>query len=297
MKMLKAKLHAKYKQYPISSRFYVASVGIYLIGLLISSKVGILALSVGTTVASALIICGFIAWCYPFARWLHTAWEKPFAKTPIVILHLLVLLTSTACARYAVAETLGLPPQSFDLTVGLLALLFYIPSWLLVVALILGLAALLIMIIALVSMLFEAVWLQLSILFKRLGYQPALNKTRNMIMFHSAGAMIGSLLLASSFGYLTENFSPAFKTVTKIIALRSDFHRAPNYPGVDPKEYVHPLENGFIAFAREQDDKSVVFGVRSQRTDTPELVVETIPSANAIVTAAVKHLQSYLAVP
>lgn len=124
MLALKAKLLAKFQQYSVSQRFYLASVVTYLITIAASQYTGISALTIGTTVAAALIICGFIAWCIPFARWLHTAWEKPFAKTPIIIMHLLALLISTACARFTVAETLGLPPQSLDLTVGFLALLF-----------------------------------------------------------------------------------------------------------------------------------------------------------------------------
>lgn len=274
---LKAKLLEKIHQYSISQRFYLASVVTYLVTFAVSLYAGISALSIGTMIAAALIICGFIAWCVPFARWLNTAWDKPFAKTPIVIMHLLALLISTACARFAVAETLGLPPQSFDVTVGFLAILFYIPSWLLVVAILLGLTAVLITVIALISLLFEAAWQQLIPLAAILGLRAQFRQSRGLIIFHGAGAMIVSVMFAMSYDYLTENFSPTFKALTKVIALRCDFHKTPNYPDVHLGEYVHPLENGYIAYAREQEDKSVIFGVRLQSGQNYDAVVSTLP--------------------
>lgn len=288
---LKAKLLAKFQRYSISQRLYLSSVVTYLITIAATQYTGKPALTIGTTVAAALIICGFIAWCIPFARWLHTAWDKSFAKTPIIIMHLLALLISTACARFAVAETLGLPPQSFDLTVGFLALLFYIPSWLLVVAILLGLTAVLIMVIAMISLPFEAAWQHMTRLAALLGFQAKFKQSRSMIMFHGAGALIISVLFAMSYDYLTDDFSPAFKAVTKAISLRSDFHKAPNYPDVRTGEYVHPLENGFIAYAREQEDKSVIIGVRLQPADNYDVVVSTIPPLKVVMTTIAEHVK------
>lgn len=291
MKGLKAKLLAKFGQYSVSQRFYLASVVTYFITFVASLWTGTPAVTIGTTVAAALIMCGFIARCIPFARWLHTAWDKPFTKTPIIIMHLLALLISTACARFAVAETLGLPPQGFDLTVSFLALLFYIPSWLFVVAILLGLTAMLITVIAMISLLFEAAWQHMTQLAAFLGFRAIFKQSRSMIMFHAAGALIISVLFTMSYGYLTDNFSPAFKAVTKVIALRSDFHKVPNYPYVRTGEYVHPLENGFIAYAREQEDKSVIIGVRLQPAQNYDVVVSTIPPLKVAMTTMAEHLK------
>lgn len=280
---VKAKLLEKIHQHSVPQRFYLASVVTYLFTFAVSLYTGISGLTIGTVIAAALIICGFIAWCVPFARWLNTAWDKPFAKTPIVIMHLLALLISTACARFAVAETLGLPPQSFDVTVGFLAILFYVPSWLLVVAILLGLIAVLIAVIALISLLFEAAWQQLIPLAAILGLRAQFKQSRSLIIFHSAGALIVSVMFAISYDYLTENFSPAFKTVTKVIALRCDFHKTPSYPDVHLGEYVHPLENGYIAYAREQEDKSVIFGVRLQSGQNYDAVVSTLPPVKVAI--------------
>jgi len=291
MKSLKAKLIARYRESSIPQRFYAAALATYGVSFTAYGATGFPGFTIASTVACALVILGFISWCLPLARWLRAAWEKPYAKIPIVILHLLVLLTSTACARYAVAETLGLPPQSFDLTVGILALLFYIPSWLGVLAMIVAPLALATFTVTAIGLLLDTVWLQLSTLIGGYGYRPSVRKALNLYLFHSTGALMGSVLLAYSYGYLTENFSPAFKAVTQVIALRSDFHKARHYPDVQSLEYVHPLENGYIAFAREQDDKSVLIGVRLQGTDVKERVVETIPSVKAALTAAVERLR------
>ncbi|WP_313429331.1 hypothetical protein [Pseudomonas sp.] len=282
---LKAKLLAKYRQYSVPYRFYLGAMITYLFALATYPYMGMSAISIGTTLAYMLIICGFIAWSIPFARWLHTAWDKPFAKTPIIIMHLLALLMSTACARFAVADTLGLPPQSFDLTVGFLALLFYIPSWLGVVAIFLGLAAFLILIFTVIGLLYEAVWKHISPFAALLGFQTEPKQSRIMVIFHSAGAFVISVFFATSYVYLTDNFSPAFKVMTKVIALRSDFHKAPNYPDVLAQEYVHPLENGFIAYAREQDDRSVIIGVRLQSSARRNVVLATIPSFKESIAA------------
>jgi hypothetical protein len=291
MKSLKAKLIARYRESSIPQRFYAAALATYGVSFAAYWATGFPGLTIASTVACALVILGFIIWCFPFARWLRAAWDKPYAKIPIVIVHLLVLLTSTACARYAVAETLGLPPQSFDLTVAILALLFYIPSWLGVLAMIVAPLALATFTVTAIGLLLDTAWLQLSTLIGGYGYRPSVRKALNLYLFHSTGALMGSVLLAYSYGYLTENFSPAFKTVTQVIAIRSDFHKARHYPDVQPGEYVHPLENGYIAFARVQDDKSVVIGVRLQGTEAKERVVESIPSVKAALTTVVERLR------
>lgn len=281
--VLKSKLLEKLQQYSVCQQFYLASATTYALTFLATPYMGVSALTVGTTVAATLIVFGFIAWCIPFARWLHDAWDKPFAKTPIIIMHLLALLISTASARSAVSETLGLPPQSFDLTVGFLALLFYIPSWLLVVAILLGVTAILIMLFTLISVPLEIVWRHIIHLAALLGFQTKIKQSKDMFIFHSAGALMVSVIFAISYGYLTDNLSPAFRILTQIIAIKSDFHSTPNYPGVEAVEYIHPLENGFIAYAREQEDKSLIIGVRLQPAESYDVVVSTIPPPKVVM--------------
>lgn len=294
MHTLKAKLIDRYQQSSIPQRFYGAALAVYLVGFVLFWKQGFTALYNVSTLGCALIVCGFVSWCYPFLRWLHGAWEKPLAKTPIVILHLLVLLIATACARHAVSESLGLPPQSFDLSVALLALLFYIPAWLGVLAAVILPFAFVGWVVALLGLGLDFIWQQLSGPFNGFGYKPVLKDHLGPVLFHCTGALMGAGLLTASFGYFTENFSPTFKAMTQVIALRSDFHQAPHYPGVQPGEWVHPLENGYIAFARQRDDHSTEFGVRVQATDAPEAVVQTLASPKSTISALFAGLHDTL---
>lgn len=285
MQALKARLIDRYTQASIPQRFYAAAIATYLIGCLVFWNQGFAALEGVSMITCGLIISGFIAWCYPLLRWLHSSWERPLAKIPLVILHLLVLLIATACARHAVSESLGLPPQSFDLTVGLLALLFYIPAWLGVLATLITPFALLGWLLTGLGLGLDHIWHLLTRLTGGIGYRPVLKRYLGPLLFHCTGALMGSLLLASSFGYLTANFGPAFQTATRLTVLYSDFHDAPNYPGVQSGERVHPLENGYVAYARQREDKGLEFGVRLQASDAPEKEILTIASPKPAIAA------------
>lgn len=56
-------------------------------------------------------------------------WDHPFGKTPILLLHVFALVLATSLSRFLVSQALELPPKSFDVTVSLLSLAFYIPAW------------------------------------------------------------------------------------------------------------------------------------------------------------------------
>ncbi|WLG55109.1 hypothetical protein PSH77_20920 [Pseudomonas extremorientalis] len=111
---------------------------VFISGHLLAHLLGELASKVGAGLAMAVLISGFTLWCLPAVRWLYDAWDKPFAKTPIVLLHIFILLVATVLARSLVAESLGLPPQSFDLTTSFLVILFYLPAWMIVAAVVLA---------------------------------------------------------------------------------------------------------------------------------------------------------------
>ncbi|MBJ9974286.1 hypothetical protein IAE35_00335 [Pseudomonas sp. S75] len=278
MNAFKSKVLNAYHECPVPHRFYLASMTVYLLGLMACLRWGSPSLTLLTGLTSLLVLCGFTLWCLPLMRWIHSVWHRPFAKIPILLLHLLALLIATACARFAVADSLGLPPQSFDLTVGFLVALFYIPAWLAVMGLLLACAAILIMFIALLTLPFEALWQQLALLLNPLLRTPLPVPSRNMMIFHGLGALYACFLLTTAYGYATEDFGATFKGVVTVIALKSDFHQTPNYPGYRSDEYLHPLENGYTAFIRSLSDHSTVIGVRSQTEQVSEVVIETLPS-------------------
>lgn len=260
-------LKHKFAETPVPYRFYSASLALFTLGVLLSRVWDKAAIDIANTISSALIIGGFLMWCLPAARWMRDVWEKPFGKTPIVLLHVLVLLVATSLSRFVVSDALGLPPQSFDLTVGFLALLFYLPAWMAVAAVIFVIFGFLLFIAVLIVMFVVGSVQILAPLLKVIGFNYSPTRNSAMALFHSAGAIATGLVLLTSYSFLTEAYQPWILSAIRLVAVKADFHSAPNYPGVNLVERVHPLENGYIAYARVQDDKSLVIGVRSQDTN------------------------------
>lgn len=272
-------LKNKYAETPVSYRYYMASLASCVLGLLLSRWWDKTAIDIANGISSSLIIGGFLTWCFPAARWMRDVWDKPFGKTPIVLLHVLVLLVSTGLSRFTVSDALGLPPQSFDLTIGFLALAFYLLAWMVVAAVVFLLFGLLLFIAtAIAAFAIGAVQMHAPLL-KVIGVNYSSTRNPAMALFHSAGAIGTGLVLLSSYAFLTETHHPWILSATRIIAVKADFHPAPNYPGVSAGERVHPLENGYLAYARVQDDKSIVIGVRFQDTEKyDQLLPNSIPS-------------------
>ena len=260
-------LKSKFAETPVPYRFYSASLALFALGVLLSRVWDKAAIDIANTISSALIIGGFLMWCLPAARWMRDVWERPFGKTPIVLLHVLVLLVATSLSRFVVSDALGLPPQSFDLTVGFLALLFYLPAWMAVAAVIFVIFGFLLFVAVLIVMFVVGSVQILAPLLKVIGFNYSPTRNSAMALFHSAGAIATGLVLLTSYSFLTEAYQPWVLSAIRFAAVRADFHLAPNYPGVNPGERVHPLENGYLAYARVQDDKSLVIGVRSQDTN------------------------------
>lgn len=94
-----------------------------------------------------------------------------------------------------------------------------------------------------------------------------------MALFHSAGAIATGVVLITAYSFLTETYQPWIFSAIRFIAIKADFHYTPNYPGVSPGERIHPLENGYVAYARSTKDKGLVIGVRSQAAKIHERLI------------------------
>lgn len=272
-------LKRKYAETPVPYRFYTASLVSFSLGLVLSEVWKQSAFETANTIASALIICGFLMWCLPAVRWMRDIWDRPFGKTPIVLLHVLVLLLATSLSRFAVSDALGLPPQSFDLTVGFLALIFYLPAWMVVASTIFMIFGFLLFVAVLIAIFVVGSIQTLAPLLKVVGFNYSATRNRAMALFHSAGAIATGLALLATYSFLTETYQPWILSTIRFTAVKTDFHAAPNYPDVSPGERIHPLENGYVAYARVRNDKSLVIGVRSQSAATYDhLLPEPISS-------------------
>lgn len=293
MKKIMSWLTLQYKVASVPQRLYTLAMVVFISGRLLAHLLGELASTVGTGLAMAVLISGFTMWCLPAVRWLHNVWDRPFAKTPIVLLHVFVLLVATVLARSLVAEALGLPPQSFDLTTSFLVIFFYLPAWMIVAAVILAIVGIILAVITLLQLPLQGALQQMILFVRAFGLQLPFRQTRITVFIHSLGAFAASSLLLQSYAYLATNYQPWLYPVVRVIAIKSDFDPAPLYPGVKPGEHVHPLENGFIAVARAQSDDSVVISVRSQEGATEVREIgEPLPSVKQMLAPMIDLLRN-----
>ena len=282
----------QYRVASIPQRLYTLAMAIFIFGYLLSYLLGDIASNVGAGMAVAVLVSGFTMWCLPAIRWLHSAWDKPFAKTPIVLLHVFVLLVATVLARSLVAEALGLPPQSFDLTTSFLVIFFYLPAWMIVAAVVLAIVGLILAVITILQLPLQGALQQMILFIRAFGVQLPVRPARSTVLIHSVGAFTASSLLLQSYAYLATNYQPWLYPVVKIIAIKCDFDAAPLYPGVKPGELVHPLENGFIAVVQVQADDSVVISVRSQEgVNEVRQIGEPIPSVRQMLAPLIDRLR------
>lgn len=226
----------RFKDLGMAYLIYRFAFGVFLVDIVLALA---FPTSIGTQRAIMLLSAfgfaiGFAVWCWPF---LTKAWTHPVGKVSITILHLFVLLLSTAFARSVVASSLGLPPQDFELTVSFIAIALYIPAWSIVVSFLIG-------VLAIVAMLIIGL---LSVVARQL-----LAGLTTKVIAHMVGAIAISLFFAYIFVFVGEN-EKYLHPVVKWVAFISDFQATPNYPGIKDNERIRLHENGVISFAQVQD--------------------------------------------
>lgn len=158
----------------------------------------------------------------------------------IIVSHLVILILATAYSRNLVADSLMLPPQDFDLTVSLLTLLLYIPTWGIVTAAVLAILVLLFYFASLVI--------------------GAVGKSPTKPLLHSAGVFMLLLFVTGAL----DTFFAHEKRITPLVRLAAlflDYQPAENYPGVKKGERVRLHENGIISVA-ELTENGVVISIR-----------------------------------
>lgn len=81
------KLKVKLKAMSWSGRFYSFSVAVTVLGMFLSALMGIAILNSAILIASLGFVVGFMFVCLRIYRWFISVWDKPFGKTPIILLH------------------------------------------------------------------------------------------------------------------------------------------------------------------------------------------------------------------
>lgn len=147
-------------------------------------------------------------------------------------MHRFVLILSTMIARDMVASSLGLPPQDFDVTVDVFALLFYVHAWVFVMMLLIGTAGFVLLVLAMAR----------TITYRQVDQwaSPLANAAGSLVLAALLTVVLQSVSRVSELAY------PA----ARWIAYFGDFHFIPAYPCAPQGSRVHVHENGVMSYAR-----------------------------------------------
>lgn len=199
--------------------------------LLLAAPGASTAREVCATIGTAGFAAGFALWARPLVE---SALQRRPGKLALAIVHATLLLVSLAIARNLVAAATGLPPQDFDLTVGFVALLCYLPALALAATIATGIAA----------MVFQLLFFTRSLLRKPLAAVA-------MTIGHMTGALALCSLVAQLLQVVELQHHHLYPAV-RWIAYYSDYHAVPAYPGIAAGARVRLHENGVISTAVKQ---------------------------------------------
>lgn len=241
-------------------------VHLLAVGILLSS-LGLVWISPGSKGAQQTLMflssfgfaVGFSVWCAPFVA---KVWAHPIGKALIAVFHLLVLLLATAFARFVVASSLGLPPQDFDMTIGVISIIAYIPAWSIVISIVLGVGAIILELVSFGAMFGSRSLGTVATFFAR--------------MF---GALAICFISSSFYDFAMKN-EKSLHPLVKWVAFFCDFQPAPRYPGVAEGERIRLHENGVISVAQVQNGEIILL-VRKYEQPTPHSLQGTLRDKTA----------------
>ncbi len=193
-----------------------------------------------------LTVAGFLFWLVPTVR------RRPIAsgwKLLVIGVQALLIPLCVSMARNVVAAATGLPGQSFDLTVTLLAVVFIPFAWSVVAAT-----------VALLTTCFAgvvfAVWdclrgfVRPFLVLRSLetGTIEIHRQKSKEVSNHVAGFLMTAILfLAGCSAYVALACDP---DLVRLVTYSLDFTSVEGYPGVDSGRPMKLLDNGLIAYAQ-----------------------------------------------
>ncbi|MFJ3076542.1 hypothetical protein [Pseudomonas sp. NPDC087029] len=285
-------IQRKYKETSAPNLYYVFSVTIFLLGMVFSRLLGSIAMDIAIIIGSAGVIGGFVSWCMPAVHWISAAWESTLGKIAVALLHFVVFLVATVMARSLVSESLGLPPQSFDVTVGFLIVALYIPALMAVASIALFFFAIVMSVVGFIQVMALNFIQMLTPVLEMVGLKNQIPRPSTSAMLHSFGSMMIVVVLVSGSSYMSSEHRSWVHTAVKALAVLSDFHLAVNYPGGENRTRIHPLENGFVAFAKVEDDRSISIHIRTQEDEIGSHQIGTsIPSIKQMTSPLIESLR------
>jgi hypothetical protein len=242
-------------------------------------------------VAGGICAGGFGAWIVP---WLRRIWRSAMGKLVLAWLHAIAVVVALIPAQALVAQALELPPQDFEITVALCAVVLFLPIvWIHIFLLPMAVLSLLLFIVfvgaALVNtVLGSGVW-EVLIGFLEQTFPTEASRLRRMVehgrsrstdlAWNSMGCGLGAFMLLFVAAVAQEQYPHAKAYLTPIVrgvAYIGDYQPIPNYPGIDGHRRARVHENGVVSYAEEQgwDIHISVDTVRPQTSSRQTDVVE-----------------------
>jgi hypothetical protein len=186
-----------------------------------------------------------VLWVWPWLLWFS---NSLIGKLILTWLHAVVLWLSIFSSRTLVAETLGLPPQDFEMTVTACVLLFYIPLWVCVFG---GLAVFLGSIVLFFAMFaFGPFDILVSMLY------PELAAKQERFVLQGWARVLGvfGIMVVVALPWKQDlPFKKSLEPLIRGIAYVADFQEVSAYPGVDTNRRLRLHENGVVSYAEEHD--------------------------------------------
>jgi hypothetical protein len=206
---------------------------------------------------------GFGVWLWPR---LQRIWGWPHGKLALTLLHGGLLLPAIILARILVAEALGLPPQDFDVTVTVCTLLFYLPLWLIVFAILVLLFAFIHYLSASSALIDVSSDYIVFPIYERIhrilklpprGFRPRffLEQKRGIFfIFRGFMHLVGALGISLGIALFWLWYPTATRSITpmvRVLAYFADFQQVFRYPGIDVNRRLRLHENGVVSYAEK----------------------------------------------
>jgi hypothetical protein len=244
----------------LTDRLYNLALLIVIVGLAIARISGDPSDYVFVAAPLAVIVfaVGFGFWIWP---WISRIWQYSPGKFILTTLSAGIWILALIQTRILAAEVLGLPPQDFEVTVRVWTFLFFLSSWISIVAV-------LAMVFSLGSILVAVPlsWITSSIvanIFLKDRWKLTLEKLTFRSFGHAMGAFAFGGLIAiglSQFSTVGRSFEP----LIRLTAYYADYQTIPRYPGIDVTRKSRLHTNGVVSYA-EKHGWDVIISVEKIR--------------------------------
>lgn len=208
---------------------------------------------------------GFLCQIYSYRKHLHSTAIRFFA----LIMHAFVAVIAVSLSREIVYNALLLPPQYFDLTVSIVALIAFVPLYGILLIFFLTITYIF---LGLVAVSFSVLIFVIESMLASRNLQSRnarkliniMSRLRRGFWFHCFGALVltlwGSALLDQVLAFRDD-----IKEPIRSFAYYADFHPAGIYPGVPCNRRIRIQDNGVIAIGLKTDS-----GIKIQTTSFRE---------------------------